>query len=176
MSCLLLSPAAWLVLLAPGRLAPSPYCLALCPWTSSFPSLCLLLGGLRTAGGRRYKKSLRSLHPTACAEGGRREEYVEVGVGASDRRPLRILLIFCQEVKDLGGELGVPGRSSANNRKQPGQGKGTPSGTWGTEENLGSLLVGWETGFTIQSGSSPECQPLLGTMAREPALGEPKEA
>lgn len=41
-------PAAWLVLLAPGRLAPSPHCRALCPWTSSFPSLCLLLGGLRT--------------------------------------------------------------------------------------------------------------------------------
>lgn len=69
-------------------------------------------------------------------------------MGASDRRPLRILLIFRQEVRDLGGELGVPGRSSANNRKRPGQGKGTPSGTWGTEENLGSLLVGWETGFT----------------------------
>lgn len=29
-----------------------------------------------------------------------------MGVGASDRRPLRILLIFCQEVRDLGGELG----------------------------------------------------------------------
>lgn len=59
-----------------------------------------------------------------------------------------------------------PGRSSANNRKQPGQGKGTPLGTWGTEENLGSLLVGWEAGFKIQSGSSPEFQPLLGTGKR----------
>lgn len=29
-----------------------------------------------------------------------------VRVGASDGRPLRILLIFCQEVRDLGGELG----------------------------------------------------------------------
>lgn len=49
-----------------------------------------------------------------------------MGRGASDRRPLRILLIFCQEVRDLGGELGVPGRFSANNRKQPAQSKRNP--------------------------------------------------
>lgn len=57
--------------------------------------------------------------------------------GASDRRPLRILLIFCQEVRDLGGELGVPGRCSANNRKQPARSKGTPLGIWGTEGKRG---------------------------------------
>lgn len=61
----LLSPSAWLALLASGRLAPSPHGLDLCPRTTSVPSLCLLLGGLRTAAGRRYKKLLGSLHPTA---------------------------------------------------------------------------------------------------------------
>lgn len=97
--------------------------------------------------------------------------------GASDRRSLRILLIFCQEVRDLGGELGVPGRSSANNRKQPGQGKGTHQEPGGQRKTWDLCWWGGkETGFTIQSGRSPECWPLLGTMAREPALGEPKEA
>lgn len=33
------------------------------------------------------------------------------------------MLILCQEVRDLGGELGVPGRFRANNRKQPARSK-----------------------------------------------------
>lgn len=74
---------------------PQPRCLVspLSTWQarafSTLPSsvpLDLLLpisvpaaGWFEDTGGRRYKKSLRSLHPTACAEGGRREEYAEVG-------------------------------------------------------------------------------------------------
>lgn len=40
------------------------------------------------------------------------------------------------------------------------------------KKNMGSLLVGREAGFKMPSGS----RPLLGTMTREPALGEPEEA
>lgn len=36
---------------------------------------------------------------------------------------------------------------------------------------MSSLLVGWETGFKIQSGSSPEFQPLLGTGKRTSVRG-----
>lgn len=65
-------------------------------------------------------------------------------MGAFNRRPLRTVLILCQEVRDLDGELGVPGRSRANNRKQPSQGKGTPL------EPGGALPEGWEAGFKTQ--------------------------
>lgn len=51
------------------------------------------------------------------------------------------MLILCQEVRDLGGELGVPGRPRANHRKQPAHGKGTPL------ETGGALPQGWEAGL-----------------------------
>lgn len=82
--------------------------------------------------------------------------------GASDRRSLRILLIFCQEVRDLGGELGVPGRSSANNRKQPGQGKGThqePGGqrkTWDLCWRGGKLDLPFRVEEALNAGPSWE--------------------
>lgn len=51
------------------------------------------------------------------------------------------MLILCQEVRDLSGELGVPGRPRANHRKQPAHGKGTPL------EPGGALPQGWEAGL-----------------------------
>lgn len=82
---------------------PQPRCLVspLSTWQarafSTLPSsvpLDLLLpisvpaaGWFEDTGGRRYKKSLGSLHPTACAEGGQREEYAEVvGSGGGFRQ------------------------------------------------------------------------------------------
>lgn len=128
---------------------PSLHCLALCSWTTSFPSQCLQLGGLRKLEVGDTKSLVGALSPQLALRVGA-GRCVCGGGGLFNRRPLRILLIFCQEVRDLGGELGVPRRSSTNNRKQPAQGKGTPLGTWEAEENLGSLLVGWEAGFKTQ--------------------------
>lgn len=65
-----------------------------------------------------------------------------MGRGASDRRPLRILLIFCQEVRDLGGERAGSTREIQRQQQETAcSEQGTPLGIWGTEGKRG-LSVG----------------------------------